>query len=283
MKPHFFFMFLFFFSLQLQSSACSCSFDKYLTIEEYNNSALIFTGRVVRVDTVITKIDKTQKVHFVIDTLYKGNHTSDTVIVDARIYEGMCGIRFTLNEQRMIFTTYKNSFVNGKTTNERLLFTSLCYRNCKFNIDRSETGEIILNSNYQFLKQIQKHKNFTFDQYYLSQRSLFNNTYVETLYAKGEIKNGRASGTWYYYNSKKLLSKQTTFSSEGFIVEEIVYYPNGNIHYRRVYDIYGKDESFIEYDEKGTLVKQENADPNSTGIRKKVYYKPSESLTVIKY
>jgi antitoxin component YwqK of YwqJK toxin-antitoxin module len=280
MKPHFFFMFLFFFSLQLQSIACSCNFDKYLTIETYNNSALIFTGRAVRVDTVI-RFGKEQKIYFVIDTLYKGNPTTDTVIVDARISQGMCGIRVKLNEQRMIFTSYKNNFVNGKTTNERLLFTGLCYRNCM--TDPSDLTKIILEQNYHFLKQIQQHQNFTFDQYYLSKERIFHDIPADTLYAKGEIKNGTAVGTWYYYNADKVLNKQTTFSSEGFIIEEIVYYPNGNIQYKLVYDIYGKDESYIKYDEKGKIAKQENADPNSTGMRKKVYYKPSGNLAVIKY
>lgn len=281
MKPYFVYLFLFL--LHIESSACSCNFDKYLTIEEYNNSALIFTGRAVRIDTVM-RFEKEQKIYYVIDILYKGHPTSDTVIVDARISQGMCGIRVKLYEQRMIFTTYTNDFVNGKTTNERLLYTGLCHRSCITDTtDRSDLTKIILDQNYQFLKQIQQHKDFTFDQYYLSKPYIFHDIPADTLYAKGDIKNGTAVGTWNYYNADKVLCKQKTFSPEGFIMEIVNYYKNGNIYYKVVYDIYGKVESSIQYDEVGTVVKQENADPNSTGVREKVYYKPSGSLAVINY
>lgn len=286
MKARIFFLFtLLLFCLHIQTKACSCSFDKYLTIEEYNNSAYIFTGRIIRIDTVDLAMDKHQKVFFVIDTLYKGSPKTDTIIVHARISQGMCGIRFKLlNESRMIFASYKNNFVHGQTTNERFLYTSLCYRNCMTDTTgRSELTKIIWENNYTFLRQLQKNKSFTFDQYYLSKSYIFHNTPPDTLYAKGLIKDGTAIGVWHYYNSDKSLEIETMFTSDGFVKEKIVYYPNGYIHYKIVYDLYGKEESYVNYDETGAILKQEHTDEKSTGVRKKVYYKPSDSPLVINY
>ncbi|HSY61139.1 MAG TPA: hypothetical protein VK796_04640 [Cytophaga sp.] len=273
------------FFLHVESKACSCSFDKYLTIDEYNESAFIFTGRIIRIDTVMFAMDKYQKAFFVIDTLYKGNYKTDTIIVHTHVSQGMCGIRFGLsNEPRMIFASYKNNFVNGKTTNERFLYTGLCYRNCMSDTTGAlATKKIIWENNYKFLRQIQANKNFTFDQYYLSTRSVFQRTPADTLYAKGTIKDGTAVSVWYYYNSDKSLKKETMFTPDGFIKEQTGYYPNGYIDYKIVYDQYGKEESYIDYDETGAIVKQENGDPNSTGVREKVYYKPTGNSIVVRY
>jgi len=148
---------------------------------------------------------------------------------------------------------------------------------------RSELTKIIWENNYKFLRQIQKNKNFTFDQYYLSKKYIFHTTPPDTLYAKGTIKDGSPVGNWYYYNSEKVLFNETTFTADGFIKEKTVYYPNGYIDYKIVYDLYGKEVSYIDYNETGAIVQQENSNPNSTGVQKQVYYKSSGYSLVIKY
>jgi hypothetical protein len=279
-KPFLFFTIILYFN-SFNSNGCSCYGDKYLTIDTYNRASVIFSGKVVRVDTVD---QMNRKIYFLKKKLYKGENTNDTIEVYSYLHSGMCGMSFRKDEEWLILT-FSQQLFNGDENKKKIpvLYTNLCQRNCLLNDKQSTIQKIYLEYNLKLLNQILENPNFIFEQYYLTQKIISYDTSIVKLYAKGEFTNGYATGKWSYYKNDKSLKEEYYYSPKGMIQKIISYYPNGNIHNISTYDEYGNRDSYIIYNERGKATHRINNTEKTNGRRKKVYYISSGKPPVITF
>ncbi|MCG8576832.1 MAG: hypothetical protein MI810_18270 [Flavobacteriales bacterium] len=143
-----------------ETYACSCIGESEVK-DEIKRSDAVLTGTIISKelillsDTLMTSGDSADafvmemaiaKYQLMVNTVYKGKFTSDTITIYTGIGGGDCGVRFMEGEEYIVYGENKSHFnhFNSKPTTlerENIIWTNICTRTTRMNSNEIEAIE----------------------------------------------------------------------------------------------------------------------------------------------
>lgn len=191
---------IFILALPVNVVACSCAnFPGPVTINDYNNSEIIISGKAIKVTSNEKETEHRQRqIEFKIDEVYKGNMNSKTVMIYTSLSDASCGLFVNENEEWVIWAYLQNNALSTnlctKSKQKRYLsasdYKSLNYfkSNPSTSEWKNESGVVIA------IGQLKNNLPIGHWKYF------YNNGYIES---EGSYKNGTYNGKWIKYLDPK--------------------------------------------------------------------------------
>jgi antitoxin component YwqK of YwqJK toxin-antitoxin module len=195
--------------LPIQLIACSCiTYGGPLTINEYNNSKYIISGKATKVILNYEEsIYRQRQIEFEIDEIFKGKIESKKITIYTALGDAACGLFVNENEEWVIYAYMHDGVFS----------TNLC--------TRSQLKKKVSSSDYKSLKQFKNNSNNT---------EWKNNT--GSIIAVGKLENNMPIGYWKYYYNNGYLESEGSYKNGEYDGKWIKYLDPEGIVTRLHYD-----------------------------------------------
>lgn len=195
--------------LPIQLIACSCiTYGGPLTINEYNNSKYIISGKATKVILNYEEsIYRQRQIEFEIDEIFKGKIESKKITIYTALGDAACGLFVNENEEWVIYAYMHDGVFS----------TNLC--------TRSQLKKKVSSSDYKSLKQFKNNSNNT---------EWKNNT--GSIIAVGKLENNMPIGYWKYYYNNGYLESEGSYKNGEYDGKWIKYLDPAGIVTRLHYD-----------------------------------------------
>ena len=134
--------------------------------DNFKSSKAVFSGKIINIDTVRYTIGEMEKGHFYENQLisvlkkdiFKGNISTDTIMVMTGIGGGDCGYYFKLNSNYLIYADEQEyNLIDSTRTNGDFLIKKIKYLRTSTCDRTTDSLDIERSRIKSFLKQVSKH------------------------------------------------------------------------------------------------------------------------------